>query len=80
MLIAATLAGMVLSGCTPAHQPMDANDVLGCAYHYTDCGTDAAPLSGPMEDEPGWDCRTDGNRICGPEYEADTGEYIGGYN
>ncbi len=42
-------------------------------------------LSAPLEDQPGWDCATMGNRICGttvtPEgTETDTGEYIGGYN
>jgi hypothetical protein len=38
----------------------------------------------PLEDEPGWDCHTMGNRICGtvtPDgTEPDTGAYIGGYN
>jgi hypothetical protein len=39
-------------------------------------GTD----QGPLEDQPGWNCATMGNQICGPDYEPDTGEYIGGYN
>ena len=38
------------------------------------------------EDESGWNCATMGNRVCGTTsitsdgYEADTGEYVGGYN
>ena len=32
------------------------------------------------EDETGWDCATMGNRVCGPDYESDTGDYIAGYN
>lgn len=32
------------------------------------------------EDMSCWDCTTMGNRICGPDYEPETGEYIGGYN
>ncbi|MBN7317872.1 hypothetical protein [Mycobacteroides abscessus] len=27
----------------------------------------SVPASEPEEDEPGWDCATMGNRICGPE-------------
>lgn len=26
----------------------------------------AAPAGQVQEDDPGWDCRVDGNRICGP--------------
>ncbi|WP_457095117.1 hypothetical protein [Mycobacteroides abscessus] len=26
----------------------------------------SVPASEPEEDEPGWDCATMGNRICGP--------------
>lgn len=33
---------------------------------------------GPQEDEPGWDCRTQGNRICGPDNS--TGVPAGDYN
>ena len=43
-------------------------------------GTDTQPL----EDMPGWDCHTMGNRICGTVTptgtEPDTGDYVGGYN
>ncbi len=29
-------------------------------------GVAAIAIAGPAEDEPGWDCRTQGNHICGP--------------
>jgi hypothetical protein len=32
-----------------------------------------------LEDEPGWDCATMGNRRCGA-IETDTGAFVGGYN
>ena len=38
------------------------------------------PATVCIEDMPCWDCATMGNRICGPDYETETGEYVAGYN
>ena len=42
----------------------------------------AAPQPDPVifEDDPGWNCSTMGNKVCGPGVESDTGSFIGGFN
>lgn len=60
--------------------PEPTPDVGGAVYCDFDCVVDSTPIVG--EDEPGWDCRTDGNGLCavtvhGTVYVLDfrTGEF-----
>lgn len=34
--------------------------------------------AGQAEDSPGWDCRLDGNQICGPGNGVQAGQYEAG--
>ena len=60
---------------------------IAIAIAITTAGQSHAPTNYSAdtitEDNPAWDCRVMGNRICGQDsgdWESDTGEYIGGYN
>lgn len=54
------------NGLTPKHQPGDDAVVPELVSRHQ-----------PQEDEPGWDCRTMGNRICGPgnDQGVEPGDY-----
>lgn len=48
-------------------KPIAAAVFIGAAITLSAGGVaHAAPAGQTQEDDPGWDCRVDGNRICGP--------------
>jgi hypothetical protein len=79
-VIAARVAGGI------AAKVLIAWAILAPIAHYSDAVDLTAPAAPQiMEDSPAWDCRTMGNRICGPDvtpagYESDSGAYVGGFN
>lgn len=44
---------------------------LGQVYLHRVAETAPAQAQQVQEDDPSWDCRTDGNRICGPDNVQD---------
>ena len=38
----------------------------------------ATPAWAQVEDAPSWDCRTDGNQVCGPDSGHVAGQYVEG--
>ena len=53
---------------TTAHRITVAAGVLAAALGIPAVGAaHADPVAQVQEDQPGWDCRTMGNRVCGPD-------------
>lgn len=65
-VLLAVLAGLVVLGAVVGPQDQRATRTPASA---------PAPAGQPLEDEAGWDCRADGNAVCGPVPPATVLDY-----